>query len=695
MTTGLLDSLHFGLRRRVPLILQTEAAECGLVCLAMISGFYGRLIALTDLRRRVGVSTKGARLTDLTRIAGQLGLATRPVRIELAELAMLRTPCILHWDLNHFVVLCSTGRRGLLIHDPAVGRVRVSLEEASRRFSGVALEVTEAPGFAAQPAAPRIGLRDVLGRMTGLRRSLLEVLALALAIEVFAVVNPLFLQWVVDSALLSADYGLLTTLALGFGIVLVLQVIVSAMRGWTLMVLSASLKVQGGTNLFSHLLRLPASYFETRHLGDVMSRFGSQETIQRAMTTNLIEAILDGLMSVITVAIMFLFSPSLTALVLVVAALYAGLRWATYGALRQASMETIVWGARRDSHFLETLRAIKTIKLFGAEDNRRAHWLNLVAETTNRDLNARKLQLLFRFVNGALIGGLAIVIVWLGAQRILAGVFSTGMLLAFIAYHTQFMSRVSGLIDMLIDLRMLRLHVERLADVVLTEPERQDPYVSVGRIWPSIEVRDLCFRYGEGEPWVLDHVSLRIDPGECVAIVGPSGCGKTTLAKLIASLLQPTSGELLVGGVPIAHIGIDRYRRMIGVVMQDDKLLAGSIADNISFFAPRPSRKRVERAAQLAAVHEDIVGMPMGYNTLIGDMGAALSGGQQQRVMIARALYRRPRILLLDEATSHLDVALERAVNAAIQGRRFTRIIIAHRPETIRSADRVIELSPT
>jgi ATP-binding cassette subfamily B protein RaxB len=672
--------------------LQTEAAECGLACLAMISGYHGQSTELADLRRRFGVSVKGTRLADLTRIAEQMGFATRPVRIELEDVEFLHTPCMLHWDLNHFVVLRSAGRRDFVVHDPAVGVVRISRTEASRRFSGVALEMTPAPGFSAQPAPPRIGVREVLGKIIGLRRSLGQVLVLALAIEVFSVANPLYLQWVVDHALLTADQSLLTTLAVGFSIILLLQVCVSAMRGWTLMVLSASLKVQGRVNLFSHLLRLPSHYFEARHLGDVMSRFGSQESIQRALTTDLIEAMLDGLMSGITLAIMFVFSPVLTCIVLATVGMYVLLRWATYRPLRQASMEAIVWGARRDSHFLESLRAIKTIKLFGAQESRRAHWLNLQVETTNRDLTTKKLRLMFRFANGLLMGGLAVLLIWLGARSVLAGVFSTGMLLAFIAYNSQFISRVTSLIDTLIDLRMLRLHVERLADIVLTEPERHDLGAGGGRLQPSVDLRDVCFRYGDNEPWALDHVSLRIDAGESVAIVGPSGCGKSTLAKIITSLLKPTSGEVLVGGSPLAHIGVERYRRMLGVVMQDDQLLAGTLADNISFFASRPSRRRIERAARLAAIHDDIVSMPMSYNTLIGDMGTALSGGQKQRVMIARALYRRPRIAIFDEATSHLDVALEKIVSAAIRGRRMTRIVIAHRPETIRSADRVITI---
>jgi ATP-binding cassette subfamily B protein RaxB len=293
-----------------------------------------------------------------------------------------------------------------------------------------------------------------------------------------------------------------------------------------------------------------------------------------------------------------------------------------------------------------------------------------------------------------LIGALAVLIIWLGAQRVLENQMSIGMLLAFIAYKDQFLDRVSNLIDKAVDLTMLRLHAERLADIALTSPEPHEHMVNTSKSEApvAIEVRNLRFRYGDNEPWVLNAVSFRVEAGETVAIVGTSGCGKTTLLKILASLLQPTQGEILVDGEPLAHVGIARWRSMIGVVMQDDQLFAGSIADNISFFADRPDAPRIELCAKLAAVHEDIVAMPMAYNALIGDMGTVLSGGQKQRVLIARALYRQPSLLLLDEATSNLDVGNENAVSAAIRATQVTRIIVAHRPETIRSAERVIHL---
>jgi ATP-binding cassette subfamily B protein RaxB len=686
------ERLQFGWVRRLPVILQSDAAECGLACLAMLASYHGHHADPSTLRRRFGFSLKGATLKDLVGIADQLGIASRPLRCELDELSRLRTPCILHWDLNHFVVLKSVGRTGIVIHDPAEGVRRLSFDQVSRHFTGVALEVTPAGGFETAAAPPRVRILALLGRVTGLRRSLGQLLLLAFVIEVFQLLSPLFLGLTVDHAIVSADRPLLLTLALAFGLLLILQTGISALRGWMLIALGASLKVQSRTNLFSHLLTLPASYFETRHVADVLSRFDSQETILQALTTDLVIAMLDGVMCCLVLAVMFVLAPGLATVVLLGAALYGLLRWASYTPLRQAESEAIIWAARRDSHFLETLRGIKTIKLFNGQRDRRAHWLNLLVETVNRQLTTQRLELLFQTANMLVLGVLSILVIWLAAGMIMANTFSVGLLVAFIAYQTLFLQRVSNLINTFVELRMLGLHAERLADIALTPPEPQGEARPVKQTQRSvaIEVRNISFRYAANDPWVLRNVSFRVDPGEWVAIAGPSGCGKTTLLKLLAGLLQPTEGTIYANGEPLSRVPVEEWRAMIGVVMQDDNLFAGSIADNISFFAADADHDRIEACAKLAAVHDDIFAMPMGYGTLIGDMGTVLSGGQKQRVVLARALYREPRLLLLDEATSHLDVTRERTVNAALQQMSVTRIVVAHRSETIEAAERVI-----
>jgi ATP-binding cassette subfamily B protein RaxB len=590
------------------------------------------------------------------------------------------------------VVLTSADGRGAVVHDPAFGVRRLSLAEVSKHFTGIALELSPTSAFLPADDRRHVRLRDLLGPVTGLRRSLSQVFLLALALQAIAIVSPFYMQWAVDGAVVTADRDLLTILGLGFLLLAVIQVGIAALRSWVVLYLGTTLNLQWLANVFSHLLRLPVSWFERRHLGDVVSRFGAVTTIQRTLTSSFVEALIDGFMAVATLAMMLVYSVTLTVVAIAAVLLYGVLRWTFYQPLRRATEEHIVHSAKQQSHFLETVRGVQSIKLFGRQDERRSRWLNLVVDAVNQDLVSQKLSLGFRSANGLVFGVERVAIVWLGALLVLDTPFSVGMLFAFVAYKEQFSARVAGLIDKLIELRMLNLQAERLADIVLSPPEQEAPATSEDAIDASLEVRAASFRYSDPEPFVLLNCSFAVTPGESLAIVGPSGGGKTTLVKLMLGLLQPTDGKILAGGVDIQKLGIDRYRKLVGTVMQDDQLFAGSIADNISFFDPAPDHAAIEQFARLAAVHDDIAAMPMAYNTLIGDMGAALSGGQRQRILLARALYKRPRILFLDEATSALDVQKERAVNDAIRSLNLTRIIIAHRPETIASADRVIVL---
>jgi ATP-binding cassette subfamily B protein RaxB len=687
-----IPALDFGGARRLPVFLQTEAAECGLASLGMVAHYHGHRIDLAGLRRRFTLSLKGATLAYLMQAAGRLHLAPRALRLELGELARLKTPCILHWDLNHFVVLKSADSRGAVVHDPAFGVRRMALAEVSRHFTGIALELVPTAEFRPADDRRRVRLRDLTGPVTGLARAIGQVLALALVLQAIALVAPFYMQWVVDGAVVSSDRDLLAVLGAGFLLLVLVQVGIGALRSWVVLYLGATLNLQWLANVFSHLLRLPVAWFEKRHLGDVVSRFGAVTTIQRTLTSSFVEAVIDGLMAVATLAMMLAYSAGLAAIAVAAVAAYAGLRGAFYSPLRRATEEHIVQASRQQSHFLETVRGVQSIKLFGRQEERRSRWLNLVVDAMNRDVAVQKLSLGFRSANGLVFGAERVVVVWAGALLVLDSALTVGMLFAFMAYKEQFSARVAGLIDKLIELKMLQLQGERLADIVLTPPEDEAPSPAPAVGEASVEVRGVSFRYSDTEPFVLRDCTFRIGPGESVAIVGPSGCGKTTLVKVMLGLLVPTEGQVLVGGVDLQKLGVEPYRRLVGTVMQDDPLFAGSIADNVSFFDPLPDQEAIERCTRLAAVHEDIAAMPMGYHTLIGDMGAALSGGQRQRLLLARALYKQPRILFLDEATSALDVQRERQVNEAIRGLALTRILIAHRPETIASAGRVIVL---
>jgi ATP-binding cassette subfamily B protein RaxB len=690
-----LDNVAFGFGRRLPLILQTEATECGIACVAMVANYHGFRTDLMHMRRRFAVSLKGATLAGLINAAGQLGLGTRALKLDINNLCKLKLPCVLHWNFNHFVVLKSVSPKSITIHDPAFGVRCLAWDEVSKAFTGVALELWPGSEFSPQEQRQTVRLRSVVGRVKGLFGSCAQVLLLALALEVFALISPFFLQWVIDNVLTSGDRDLLTTLALGFGLLMLMQQGVSAVRSWILIYIGTTLSLQWRANVFSHLIRLPVQYFEKRHLGDVVSRFGATDQIQHGFTTSFVEAILDGLMTFVTLAIMFMYSPTLGLIAVAAMLMYAVGRWAWYRPLREATEEQIVHAARQQSHFLETVRGVKAIKLFQRQSERRDSWLALVVDQINAELRTQKLQLLYKVLNGILFGTENILIIWIGARLVLDGNFSVGVLMAFTAYKSQFDSRVSSLVDKFFELKMLRLQGERLADIVLTEPESTSPagFVDTTELAPSITARGLRFRYAPQEPNVLDGVDFELAAGESVAIVGPSGCGKTTLINVLLGILPATEGEITVGGVTVDQLGVDMMRQMVGTVLQDDVLFAGSIADNISFFDPHADQSWVVKCAELAAVAKDIAAMPMGYNTLVGDMGTVLSGGQKQRVLLARALYKRPRILFLDEATSHLDIEKEHQVNSAVKSLKMTRVIVAHRPETIASADRVIVLA--
>lgn len=690
--------LHFSLFNRTPVILQTEAAECGLACLAMIASFHGYHINLNGLRAQHAASLRGSTLADLIQIAEQLKLASRPLRLDLDQLAELKLPCILHWDFNHFVVLTRVQRDRVMLHDPASGERELTLTEFSKHFTGIALELTPTSEFVACNEIQRVKLRTLIGRLQGLTGAISQILILALILQIFAILAPFYMQWVVDHALVAYDHDLVTILGVGFLLLAVVQVSVTALRSWVLMVLSTTLNLQMMTNLFHHLIRLPMQWFNKRHIGDIVSRFDSLNVIQRTLTTGFLEALIDGVMVLITLGMMLLYSVKLALIAMAAAGLYGLLRLVLYRPLRLATEDHIVRGAKQQSHFLETVRGIQSIKLFAYEASRAANWQNLVIDQFNASIRTQRLNILYQGLNGLLFGLENIITIWIGAMLILDTAtgtgFSIGMLFAFIAYKTQFVQRISALIEKGLELRMLSLHTERVGDVALTPIEQVNELhpISATPLTGRIEVKHLAFRHSETDPLVLQDIQFSVQAGESVAIVGPSGCGKTTLVKLMLGLLQPTGGQIEIDGVPLSRMSLARYRQAVASVMQDDQLFAGSIAENICFFDTNLDFERVMASARLAAIHDDIMAMPMQFNTLVGDMGAVLSGGQKQRVLLARALYRQPAILFLDEATSHLDIHCEQNVNQAIHTLKLTRIIVAHRPETIASADRVIRL---
>jgi len=526
-----------------------------------------------------------------------------------------------------------------------------------------------------------------------LKSGLIKLVSLSLVLQLFALMTPYYMQWVVDEVLISFDKPLLTVLAMGFALVVVISMVTNAVRSWLILRLSSLLNMQMGVNLLRHLLRLPMNYFESRHVGDIVSRFGSLAQIRERLTTGFVETLVDGVMAITVLIMMLLYSVKLTMVVLAAIALYTLVRLLLYRSLHQATEEMIQNSAKEQSNFLENIRGIQTIKLFGNESQRQGVWLNRYAEVINSEIRLGRLNISFDSFNKLLFGLENVLVVYLAATMVMANSLTVGMLLAFIAYKGQLTSRFANLVEQVIQFKMMRLHLDRISDIALTPQEaNREGEASLAEYRGQLTLENVSFRYSDDGPAILNNINLELEAGASIAITGPSGAGKTTLMKIMLGLLQPTSGRVLLDGKDINQLGLKNYRKQIAAVMQQDTLLAGSIADNISFFDPQPNLLKIEQCARLASIHEDIDKMTMGYNSLVGDMGSNLSGGQVQRILLARALYQSPSVLFMDEATSHLDKDNEAKISEQIQHLPMTRIMIAHRQETIKMADEVYVL---
>lgn len=690
----IINLLDLRWQRRVPVIHQTETAECGLACLAMICGHFGKNIDLIYLRRKFNLSARGATLAGINGIAEQLGMATRALSLELDELRVLKTPCILHWDFSHFVVLVSVKRNRYVLHDPARGIRYISREEMSRYFTGVALEVWPGSEFQSETLQTRISLRSLINSIYGIKRTLAKIFCLSVVIEAINLLMPVGTQLVMDHVIPAGDRGLLTLISAALMFFILLKAATSTLRAWSSLVMSTLINVQWQSGLFDHLLRLPLAFFERRKLGDIQSRFDSLDTLRATFTTSVIGFIMDSIMVVGVCVMMLLYGGYLTWIVLCFTTIYIFIRLVTYGNYRQISEECLVREARAASYFMETLYGIATVKIQGMVGIRGAHWLNMKIDAINSGIKLTRMDLLFGGINTFVTACDQIVILWLGAGLVIDNQMTIGMFVAFSSFRGQFSERVASLTSFLLQLRIMSLHNERIADIALHEKEEKKPEIEiVADMGPiSLETNGLSYRYDSQSAPIFSALSLSVAPGESVAITGASGAGKTTLMKVLCGLFEPDSGRVLINGIDIRQIGINNYHRMIACVMQDDRLFSGSIRENICGFAEEMDEEWMVECARASHIHDVIMNMPMGYETLIGELGEGLSGGQKQRIFIARALYRKPGILFMDEATSALDSESEHFVNVAIKNMNITRVIIAHRETTLRTVDRVISI---
>lgn len=686
--------INFSGKRHLPVVTASEAAECGLCCMAMIAIYHGHNVDLNGLRQHFSLSISGASLRSIIGLADALGFGTRALRVDLEELSKVKTPAILHWDLNHFVVLKKATRKGATIHDPTHGVRTLSWGETSRHFTGVVLELSPTEDFKPIKAEQKTRLRSLWTRLEGFWPSMAQVLVLSIGLQVAVFAAPFYLQLTTDQAIQTSDQDLLTVLALGFGALLAIQVALTALRSWALQAIGQLMGYQMTGNLVRHLLRLPVSYFEKRHVGDILSRLQSVRPIRDAITAGVITSVIDGVMAIIAAIILFVYSLTLALVVLGGLILTVALTLALYPFQRERLAEQIIASAKEQTNLVESVRAAATIRLMGREAEREAAWRNQFADVTNAGFSIGKYQIGMNAAQTLLTGLVSILVVYLAARMILAGDgFSVGMLFAFMSYRQTLSNRMLALINQVIEFRYLTLHLERVGDIVHAEREdRGDQLMTDIEPDGEISLSNVTFSYGAADRNVLQNISLSIAPGESVALIGASGGGKTTLFKLMLGLYSPTDGEILLDGKRASPQLWRSWRAHVGVVAQNDQLLSGTLADNIAFFDPDLDMARIKQAAMRARVHEDIQRMPMQYLSLVGDMGSALSGGQRQRVLLARALYRQPKLLFLDEGTANLDPKTEVEIADLIKSLKITRVVVAHRPALIQRADTVYEL---
>ena len=694
--TNPLDLLQFSGRARTPYIPQGEASECALACLAMVAGFHGLHTDLISLRQQYGMSLKGANLKQVMQVAEDMGFNARPLRGEMADMPHLAMPAILHWNLNHFVVLTSisTGVRGkrFHIHDPARGAVVLTEEDVSRQWTGVALDLLKSESFKPKIERKQLGITQLWSKMTGFWQTIRQVVLLSLVLQLVVLATPFFLQISIDTVFPAFDGDLLLMLALGFGGLTIINFMASWLRSLILVTLSNALSYQVVVNLFRHLARLPLDYFEKRHVGDIISRFGSTQPISQLISQGMIAAFIDGLMALLTLALMFIYSPLLGGVACAALAIYVALRIAFLQSIKLRNLDVITTMAKENTNFIESVRGISAIKAFGQEGNRQRMWQKSKADAVNAQIKLGRLSAAFDAIGQFVIAIERVIFVYLAITLAFDSILTVGMIFAFQAYKQQFLDAGMRLTEQAINYQIVKVHLTRISDIALAKTEDGEESKSNDEpdFTKPLILDRVMYRYGQNEPMVLNGVSLKVEPGEFLAITGPSGGGKTTLMKILMGLFDPSNGAVRLGERPISSYRKSKYRRSIGSVAQGDTLYAGSLAENISFFDPEIDMERVRKVAAQAHVDAEIEAMPMGYETLVGDMGSVLSGGQLQRVLLARALYPDPKLLILDEGTANLDAENENKILATLSELGITRIAVAHRPATLEAAERTI-----
>jgi ATP-binding cassette subfamily B protein len=680
--------------RRVPVLLQLSAVECGAACLAMLLCYYGRRTSISEVRQRCQVGRDGLSALDIAKAARTYGLRVRAVSLQADDLRLVSLPAIVHWEFNHFLIVERTTPRGVEVADPALGRRRMSHAEFFAGFTGIVLMLE--PGVQFERRTNTRGVTLGSYARSYLKRaplSLAQILAASLVLQLFGLAVPLLTAVVIDQVIPFRLQDALTLLAVGLLLLLVAQVLITFLRASLLLYLQTRVDTQMMLGFFEQVLSLPLRFFQQRSTGDLLARLSSNLIIRDMVSNQLLSTILDG--SFVAMYLLLLFRGSLFfgLMALAIGLAQVGVLVASTQLLRPLAKQELLTQGKFQGYAAEALVGITTLKAAGAEQQALERWTNLFFDQMNASVRRTYLSSLVDLAVTNLRALAPLILLVIGTAQVLDGTLQAGAMLALVTLASAFLAPLGSLVASGQRLQLVRSHLERVADVLEAEPE-QAPKDTVlpPRLSGHLRFQQVSFQYDPQSPAILQNLNLVIQPGQKVAIVGRSGSGKSTLGMLLLGLYLPTQGEIFYDQLPLRRLNYQAVRAQFGVVTQGATLFSGSIRDNITLNNPALSMEQVIHAAQAAAIHEDILQMPMEYETFVAEGGSALSGGQRQRLALARALVSNPVILLLDEATSALDVVTEQAVERNLRTLACTQIIIAHRLSTIRNADLILVL---
>ncbi len=682
-------------RKRVPVLHQMSMVECGATCLAMILTYYGRKTSVSEVRERCGVGRDGLSAFGIVKAARSYGLRTRAISLQKEkEFRFVPLPAIVHWNFNHFLVVERWSPKYVYVVDPALGRQRIPLKEFNQSFTGVVILLEPGVAFDRKSVVTKVNLRTYgANYVKQAPMAFLQIIGASLFLQVFGLATPLLTKVIVDQII---PFGLKDVLALvGIGMVMLLlaQFVTGMLRGTVLLYLQTHIDMRMMLRFFEHLLTLPQSFFQQRSSGDILARMSSNLTIRDILSNQLISTVLDG--SFVVVYFFILLSQSLlfSVLVLSIGLLQIVLLLCTSRLVHNLSRNELTAQGKAQGYMTEALMGMTTLKTMGAEHQAFERWSNLFFDQINISVRRNTISVQVNTAIATMQVGAPLALLWFGTWQVMNGTLSIGTMLALNALGIAFLTPVTTLVNNGKSLQLIYSHLERIADVMTAEPEQD---VSIARLPPhltgSVRLEQVSFRYASDAAPVLQDIDIDIRPGQRVAIVGRTGTGKSTLGNLLLGLYLPTSGEIFYDGIPLRKLNYQAVRAQFGVVTQNSSLFSGSIRENIALGNPTASMDAIRNASQMAAFHDDVMAMPMKYETYVAEDGNALSGGQCQRLALARALVNTPTLLLLDEATSALDVTTETIIGQNLRKVPCTQIIIAHRLSTVRDANLILVL---